>query len=114
MSSILVFSFEPAREGDGVMKRFRFSLVIFCALTLASGLLPGSGAPVAQAQPGPSLSFSYDFLPFVGFDEPVDTGSGAFVDNAELQLRKLRASFSLPIVFSEGRTVLVNELAYQR
>jgi hypothetical protein len=72
---------------------------------------------VVQAQPGPSVSVSYDILPFQDFKDPIITsselGTPVTLKDPQVQLQKLRASLSYPIVFSEGRTVLVNDLSYQ-
>jgi len=70
-------------------------------------------ATVAPAQTGPSVSISYDFLPYQDFSDPVVTDSGVTIEDAAVQLRKMRTSLSYPLVFSQGRTVLVQELTYQ-
>ena len=86
-------------------------------LIIVAGTLVISGSLAAQAQSGPSLSVSYDLMPYQDFDNPIiDTVMGTdttFLDNPQMQLRKLRASLSYPIIFSEGRTVLVNDFSYQ-
>ncbi len=87
-----------------------FSIVVICSLVMNVTM-------VAEAQPGPTVSISYDFLPYQDFSDPIVesvTGTDTtFFDNPQVQLRKLRASLSYPIVFSKGRTVWVNELSYQ-
>lgn len=94
------------------MRQFK-SLERILFVIAVAGFLVISGNMIAQAQPGPSISISNDFLPYQDFDEPIDTGNGSFVDNAQVQLKKMKASLSYPIIFSEGRTVLVNEFSYQ-
>lgn len=59
-------------------------------------------------QPGPSFSISWDFLPFQHFDDPEEG-----LEDAEVKVQKSDASFTYPIVFCDGRTVLVNELSYR-
>jgi hypothetical protein len=59
-------------------------------------------------QPGPSFSISWDFLPYQHFDDPEEG-----LEDAEVKVRKSDASFTYPIVFCDGRTVLVNELSYR-
>lgn len=87
-----------------------FIVMVACALII-------SATPAVMAQSMPSLSVTYDILPYQDFADPViDSVEGTdttFFDHPQAQLRKLRASLSCPIVFSEGRTVLVNELTYQ-
>jgi len=83
-----------------------FLVVAICTLILNVTM-------VAKAQPGPSVSVSSDILPYQDFDEPIVLDDSTSTDNAQVQLSKIRATFSYPIVFSEGRTVLVNELSYQ-
>jgi hypothetical protein len=83
-----------------------FLVVAVCTLIIVATM-------VAKAQPGPSGSISYDFLPYQGFDEPIILDDGTSIDNAEARLSKLRATVTYPIVFSEGRTILVNDLSYQ-
>jgi len=86
------------------------SAIVICMIVIASPL-------VTLAQPGLSGSISYDFLPYQDFDEPivrdVTEGDTTFYDNPQVQLQKLRATLSYPLIFSEGRTVLANELSYQ-
>jgi len=80
----------------------------FTCILLVSLLLGMNNAGCAQ--PGPSFSVSYDFFPYENFDNP-DT---AALDDAEVQVTALNLAASYPFVFSQGRTVLVNELSYQR
>ena len=68
---------------------------------------------IAKSQPGPTVSVSYDFLPYQDFSDPIIVDDSTTIDDASVQVRRLRASLSYPIVFSEGRTVLVNEFTYQ-
>ncbi|HWR84204.1 MAG TPA: DUF6268 family outer membrane beta-barrel protein [Candidatus Deferrimicrobium sp.] len=93
------------------------SINVTVFIVMAACAIIMSAIPIAKAQSGPSLSVTYDLLPYQDFDDPViDTVVGTdttFLDHPQAQLRKLRASLSYPIVFSEGRTVLVNDLTYQ-
>ncbi len=88
--------------------------VIFAAVACLS---VATATQEALSQSGPSVSVSYDLLPFQDFDDPViDSIVGTdttFFDAPQVQLRKLRASLSYPIVLTKDRTVLVNDLSYQ-
>lgn len=90
--------------------------ITLCIAMTASAAVVGA-ALTAAAQTGPSFSIAYDLLPYQDFDDPViDTVAGSdttFFDSPRTQLRRLKASLSYPIVFSDGRTVLVNDFAYQ-
>ncbi|UCC44088.1 MAG: hypothetical protein JSU65_13405, partial [Candidatus Zixiibacteriota bacterium] len=79
------------------------ALACLCLLVLPAVLV---------AQPKPSFSVSYDALPYQDFKDPVEEDS-TIINDAQAQLKKLRTSLSYPVVFSEGRTVLVNEFTYQ-
>lgn len=70
--------------------------------------------PPAQAQPGPSISVSYDFLPYQDIDEPIEMPDGSMVDDAQVRLSKVRTAITYPVMLSEGRTILFNELSYSR
>lgn len=63
---------------------------------------------LSHAQGGPSISVSWDFFPYQNFDKP-PTGFG----DAEIKINRADAQISYPLVFSEGKTVLVNQLSYQ-
>ena len=80
------------------------TLTVVCALIIVGNSL---------AQAGPSGSISYDFLPYQGIDEPIELEDGTTVDDAQVRLSKLRTTFTYAVVFSEGRTVMVNEISYQ-
>lgn len=97
---------------DGFMKGIRSAkAVLFLAVAICT-LIVGTYM-VALAQPGPSVSVSFDILPYQDFDEPIILDDSTSIDHAQVQLSKSRATFSFPIVFSEGRTVLMNEFSYQ-
>jgi len=94
------------------MKRFNIiERILF--IVIATSLLVVSGNIHVFAQPGPSVTLSCDVLPFQDFADPIDTGGGNYINNAQTRLSKTRISFSLPVMFSEGRTVLINEFSYQ-
>ncbi len=88
--------------------------VVLLALT---GFIIINSYSSANAQPGLSFSISHDALPYQEFDKPViDSISGTdttYYSNPEVKLSKVKASLSYPLIFSEGRTVFVNELSYQ-
>jgi hypothetical protein len=81
-------------------------LAVVCALIMI-------GNSSSQAQPGPSASIRYDFLPYQDFDEPIERSDGTTIEDAQVRLSRFRATFTYPIVFSKGRTVLVNDFSYQ-
>jgi len=93
------------------------SIKITVLIVMAACAMIIGATPVTKAQSGPSFSVTYDLLPYQDFDDPViDTVAGTdttFLDHPQAQLRKLKASLSYPVVFSKGRTVLVNDLTYQ-
>jgi hypothetical protein len=71
------------------------------------------------AQPKPSFSVSYDYSPAQKFDKPTMASSELGTDSvsladAEVEVKTLSAAVSYPLVFSEGKTVFINELSYQR
>ena len=71
--------------------------------------------PTAHAQSGPSFSASYDFLPFQNFKDPRIAGQPApELGNTQVQANTVSIGASYPWVFSGGRTVLTNEIYYQR
>jgi hypothetical protein len=63
------------------------------------------------------LSVSYDYFPFKNLAnpdrEPVD-GKRNFTQDLKVEVATLNVGFSYPLVFSEGRTLLINALSYQR
>lgn len=85
--------------------------------TLAVLLMLATVALGSHALAGPMLSVSYDILPYQDFDDPlIDSISGtdtAFITDPQAQLQKLRATFTYPLVFAQGKTVLVNIVSYQ-
>jgi len=97
--------------------RYVTTIKMSAVTVMAACAMISSATPEAKAQSGPSLSVSYDLLPYQDFDDPViDSVVGTdttFLAHPQAQLRKLRASLSYPIVLFKDRTVLVNELSYQ-
>lgn len=95
---------------NGTTTLKKLCLVILCLTVI-------SGTAILRAQPGPAFSVSYDFLPYQEFKESivesVDGNDTTFFNNPQAQLQKLKASLTYPIVFSKGRTVLVNDFSYQ-
>lgn len=75
-------------------------------------LLINTSNSIAQAQYGPSLSFSYDILPYQDFDDPIIIDD-VTISDAQAKLSKIKANFVYPVVFSKGRTILINEFSYQ-
>lgn len=73
-----------------------------------------SHAQNASSQLRPSYSVSYDLLPYQTIDEPIVMEDGSLVSDAQVRLSKLRATFTYPVMFSGGRTIVLNEFSYQR
>jgi hypothetical protein len=76
---------------------------------MAASLLSTAITPAADAQPKPSFSVSYDLFPYQNFTDPP-----AGLDNAEILSFGITAKAAYPIIFSQGKTVLINEIYYQR
>lgn len=98
------------------MKRFTKRLSAVLTLTGALALAGVLGLS-SNAVGGPTLSASYDIFPYQDFDDPlIDSISGTdttFIKDPQAQLQKLRATFTYPLVFGQGKTVLVNIVSYQ-
>jgi hypothetical protein len=86
----------------------RRAVVVIAIVTMTTAL-----ATAAQAQ----VSVTYDLLPYQKFDDTDVTsqpaGDTAVADQPRVQLRKLRASVSYPVVLVRDKTVLINGLSYQ-
>ncbi|UCC44705.1 MAG: hypothetical protein JSU65_01895 [Candidatus Zixiibacteriota bacterium] len=86
-------------------------------LIAAVNVLVVIGASPAQAQQGPSVSISYDVIPFQKMDDPIvntiTDSDTTYFNDPRVRLRKLRATFSYPVAFAQGKTVLVNNFSYQ-
>jgi hypothetical protein len=88
------------------LKISSFVIALVCALTIL-GISP------SFAQGGPTLNVSYDILPNQDFKDPIISENGSEVNDPQVKLSKLRAELTYPIVFSKGRTVLINDFVYQ-
>lgn len=87
--------------------RFLFLVnALACALTIF-------GSSLTFAQGGPALNVSYDILPNQDFKDPIFLENGSEVKDPQVKLSKLRAELTYPIVFSQGRTILINDFVYQ-
>ena len=87
-------------------KSLRFYFSVPC---IAMVLLLMSIATL-YAQPGPSLSASYDLYPHSQIADP----DIALLEEGEIRVGTLNLKASYPLIYSEGRTVLVNEVVYRR
>ena len=97
---------------ERTMRHVNSIKVIFLNVILISALVFAGSSP-ALGQAGPTLSISQDFLPYQDFDEPIELDDGSTLEDAQVRLSRFRATLSYPIVFSGGRTVLVNDFSYQ-
>ena len=70
-----------------------------------TGFIFFHNTPTVQAQ----ISITQDFFPSQNFSKPA-----AGLSDAKIQLRAVSISVALPLVFSEGRTVLTNQIYYRR
>ncbi len=98
----------PYREGHFMETPTRnyVTIAILAILTLFTCL---SGI---HAQPQPVLSLAYDYFPFSDLDNPT---AGTFEEDLEVRVATLSAELTLaPMVFAEGRTVVVNTISYHR
>jgi hypothetical protein len=84
-------------------------LVAALALRIGLCLLLFGIAPAVHAQPKPSFSASYEVFPFQNFKDP-EIG----LRDAKVHTNVMSFGGSYPLVFSQGKTILVNELFYQR
>jgi hypothetical protein len=95
-------------------KNFNVRQVLNSALAvLAIAALLLSGVTSIEAQPGPTFSASYDFYPYSRIKDPDTSGGNTFLETSEIGVNTLDLSMSYPLVFAEGRTVLVNEMKYR-
>lgn len=79
--------------------------------TMAFLIVVGIASP-SGAQPGPSLSVSYEYFPYSNLADPQ---AGTFEEDLKVRVGTLSAEFSLsPVIFSQGKTVWVNTFSYQR
>lgn len=85
--------------------------IVLSALTVAATVLVSTAA--LQAQPGPSFSAGYDYYPYTQLDNPDTTGGNAYLNTAEVRTRSMNITAAYPFIFSEGRTVLLNEFSYR-
>lgn len=79
---------------------------LICALTIF-------GSSLSLAQGGPTISVSYDILPYQDFKDPLFLDDGSEIKDPQVKLSKLRAELAYPFVFSQGRTILINDFVYQ-
>lgn len=63
----------------------------------------------STAQATPSFSVRYDYYPFQNLDDP----DNAVPTDATVRLTAMNLSASYPVTFSNGKTVLLNELSYR-
>ncbi|NIR63874.1 MAG: hypothetical protein GWO10_08915 [candidate division Zixibacteria bacterium] len=58
-----------------------------------------------------SFEFSYDYFPYQKLSE---AEQGTFYEDLEIRVQKFNFEISHPLVFSRGRTILINNFGYQR
>ena len=76
-------------------------------LVLCLFLVGVSGNVFAQEVIG--ISVGYEFIPYVKFTDP-DPG----MEDVKLQLNTISIGAAFPLSFNEGKTLLLNQLSYQR
>ncbi len=84
--------------------------IAFVLLALGMIILLSANA-AAQAPPGKSFEFSYDFFPYKKLSDPEP---GTFFEDIEVRVQKFNFDFSYPLVFARGKTVMVNSFGYQQ
>lgn len=85
--------------------------VLFCLVL--SYLFAGT-IELIHAQPKPSFSASYDLFPYQNFKDPeVDGQNAPQLEDAQIQSYGITLQATYPLIFSEGRTVIINELNFQ-
>ena len=70
-------------------------------------------AGALHAQPGPSISTSYNIYPYARLSNADTSGGNAYLDSAEIRSSSASITASYPVAFSEGRTMLTNEFTYK-
>ncbi len=70
-------------------------------LLAAVGLIFLHNAPTVYAQ----ISVTQGFFPYQNFSKPA-----AGLNNAKIQSKAVTISAAFPLIFSEGRTVLINQV----
>jgi hypothetical protein len=93
-----------------IQKTNSWKFIVGCVILVGTLLM----SPESRAQMGPSFSIGYDVLPYQGIDGPIEMPDGSLVDDAEVRLGRFRATMEYPTVYSQGRTMLIHKLAYQR
>ncbi len=81
--------------------------IIVVAVLLFLGVLSIAGT--VHAQPKPSFSLTFDALPYSRFSNPP-----AGIEDGEIRASAASLTATYPVIFSEGRTVFITELYYQR
>lgn len=82
-------------------------LTKICLSCAALGLLMFGVSNAAYAQ----ISIRYDYFPSRHLADPTP---GTFTEDLEVRLRAFNLDISYPLLFSEGRTMLANGIAYER
>jgi len=76
------------------------------------------GREASLAQPGPSYSVAYDIYPYshLTMNDPTQEQAGLedFFDAMQIQVTNIYLSYSYPIIRSEGKLIIINELNYHR
>ncbi len=73
--------------------------------------------PAVYAQPKPSFSVAYETYPYSKLANPsteLFNGQKNFEQDLEIRVATLFVDASYPFIFSEGKTVLVNQVEFQR
>lgn len=93
--------------------RFLVSLKVSFLTRILISALAIFGSSLSMAQAGPTVQVSYDILPYQDFKDPIFSEDGSEIEGPMVKLSKLRAGLTYPFVFSEGRTILINDFVYQ-
>ena len=94
------------------------SLLLIISIFISALIVVLIGRETSLAQPGPSYSVAYDVYPYshLTLDDPTQEQVGLedFFDAMQIQVTNIYLSYSYPIIRSEGRLIIINELNYHR
>ena len=85
----------------------------FAGFALLGIVLIATSAPTL-AQPGPTFSAGYELFPHSEISDPDTDAATTFLDTGTIRVGTLTLTGAYPMIWGEGRTVLVNEVSYRR
>ncbi len=98
------------------MQYFKPANIISILITALIVVIFGGGTSLAQ--PGPSYSVAYDVYPYSHLSmkdpTPEQLVMEDFFNAMQIQVSNIYLNYSYPIIRSQGRTIIINELSYHR